>query len=417
MSKNPRDNRPHIPPTKRVELSEKNIWLRVILIAALLTIAVFAIGTGLSDALKVEPGWNQIHATNNTINCSEDLKLIYDFTDYGSSATAASKMLTNLYTDATERAYRFFSPDYTEEGLHNVAYLNTHVNEVVTVDSALYEAFSQLEAAQNRCLFMAPVYDEYHLITQSETDEIAAENDPGKNPEAKAYVEKLMHYIADPQMISLELLENSQVCLKVSDDYLSFAREQELDAFIDFGWMQNAFIADYIAQRLSDEGYNCGYLVSYDGFTRNLDSRGEQYTQNLFDRQGLDIYLPGVMTYCGPRSIVALRDFPVEEMDTWRYYAYANGDITSVMANPDTGMNHHACESMISWSESSGCAEVLLKLIPVYLTETLHEPDINALRDEGIYSLWFRDETLVCNDSNQTLQLHENQRYTISYCE
>lgn len=417
MSKNPRGNRPYIPPTKRVELSEKNIWLRVILIAALLTIAVFAIGSGLSDALKVEPGWNQVHAINNTINCSEDFKLIYDFTDYGSNTSAVSKKLTNLYTDATERAYRFFSPDYTEEGLHNVAYLNAHVNEVVNVDSALYQAFSQLDAADNRCLFLAPVYDEYHLITQSESDEIAAENDPGKDPEAKAYVEKLMTYIADPQMISMELLGNNQVCLKVSDAYLTFAREQELDAFIDFGWMQNAFIADYIAQRLSDEGYSCGYLVSYDGFTRNLDSRGEQYTLNLFDRQGLDIHLPGVMTYTGPRSIVALRDFPMEEMDAWRYYAYENGDIVSTMANPVTGMNHHACESMVSWSEDSGCAEILLKLIPVYLTETFRESDINALREEGIHSLWFREGTLVCNDPNQPLQLHENQPYSISYTE
>jgi len=417
MSKNSRDNRPYIPPMKRLELSEKNIWLRVILIAVLLTIAVFAIGSGISDALKVEPGWNQIQATNNTINCSEDFKLIYDFTDYGSSASAAEKELTRLYTDATERAYRIFSAEYAQEGLHNMACLNDHINEEVTVDETLYKAFAQLEAAENRGVYLAPVYAAYYNVLSSEADVLAAENDPGKDPEAKAYVDLLMGYVSDPEMIRLELLGGNRVCLRVSEAYQTFAKEQELETFVDFGWMKNAFIADYIAERLSAEGFTSGYLVSFDGFTRNLDSRGGQFTLNLFDRQGSDIHMPGSMTYSGPRSIVFLRDYPLEEVDALHYYVYETGEITSEIVSPETGMSHAACDSLVSWSEDAGCAQILLQLIPHYLTEAFSEEAVNALRSEGIYSVWFEENAVLCNDPGQTIQILPDQSYTLSYTE
>lgn len=35
--------------------------------------------------------------------------------------------------------------------------------------------------------------------------------------------------------------------------------------------MKNAFITDYVADVMIDNGYTLGSLTSYDGFTRNLD--------------------------------------------------------------------------------------------------------------------------------------------------
>ena len=86
--------------------------------------------------------------------------------------------------------------------------------------------------------------------------------------------------------------------------------------------MKNAFIADYLADTLEAEGFTSGYLSSYDGFTRNLDRRRNEYAFNLFDRQGSDVNLPAKMRYTAPLSIVFLRDYPMGEQDKWHYYAF-----------------------------------------------------------------------------------------------
>ena len=59
--------------------------------------------------------------------------------------------------------------------------------------------------------------------------------------------------------------------MSVSDDYLAFAEKNFISDFIDFSWMKNAFITDYVADVMIDNGYTLGSLTSYDGFTRNLD--------------------------------------------------------------------------------------------------------------------------------------------------
>lgn len=71
--------------------------------------------------------------------------------------------------------------------------------------------------------------------------------------------------------MNVELLGGNQVKLSVSDDYLAFAEKNFISDFIDFSWMKNAFITDYVADVMIDNGYTLGSLTSYDGFTRNLD--------------------------------------------------------------------------------------------------------------------------------------------------
>ena len=56
MSRNARDNRPYVKPVTRVELDQKNVKLRWILVAAFFVIAMAAFAIGLNELLKTEPG-------------------------------------------------------------------------------------------------------------------------------------------------------------------------------------------------------------------------------------------------------------------------------------------------------------------------------------------------------------------------
>ena len=54
------DKTPRVKPVQKIELSEKNIPLRIALVVLCIAIAALAIGWGVSKALNVEPGWQMI---------------------------------------------------------------------------------------------------------------------------------------------------------------------------------------------------------------------------------------------------------------------------------------------------------------------------------------------------------------------
>lgn len=391
-------NVPHVNPIRRVELSESNVKLRMILVVVLLAVASVAIVVGLNSALMTEPGWQSVDVQSVKANCGADFVLDYDFSDAGSGATSAFKKLTTLYSTACEDAYRIFSVDVPGEGTANVHDLNSRPNEKVTVDPALYEAFSLLQRAGSRHIYLGGVYAEYGRIFSAETEVEAASYDPAQNPDLVEDISALAAFAADSDMIDLQLLGDNQVMLYVSDAYLAFADQYEIESLIDFGWMKNAFIADYLAQVLTDNGFTNGYLASFDGFTRNLDTRGNTYSFNVFDRQGKDIYVPAALTYSSPSSLVFLRDYPLGKSDVWHYFAFQNGHIASYLIDPADGMNKASIDSLVCYSKDQGCAQLLLEMIPVVICEDFSAQDLLALTTDGIHSIWCEDTTVFYTD-------------------
>ena len=400
-----------------VELSEKNRTLRIVLAVVCLIIGVLAIMYALTSALNTDPGWRTVEVSSSNLNCSEDFTFSYYLGDAGISATSEYKRLTSVYTEATENAYRIFNEELLEDGLSNLCYISSHVNETVTVDPALYQALELVQKYENRCLYLAPVYVEYDRIFSCDSEQEAAAYDPGQNEELVEYIQEIAAFANDPEMIDLELLGNYQVRLTVSDAYLAFAREYEITEFLDFGWMKNAFIADYLAQTLITNGFTNGYLASYDGFTRNLDTRGERYSFNLFDRLDSEIYLPAVMSYSEPASIVYLRNYPLSQQDKWHYYGFSNGRIVTTCIDPADGMSKSAADNITAYSAGTGCAEILLQLIPVYLSDSFSADGLNALTAKEIYSVWFEDAVLCYNDAQLqlTMKSEDAPQYSAAY--
>lgn len=403
MSRKPKDNRPYIPPVKRIELSEGNTTLRWIVIVILVIVGALAITSGLNEALVTQPGWTEVEAVCDQINCASEFKLVYDLTDYGSNAGAANNQLTEIYSDACEKAYLIFSPDV--EGQGNVYSLNNHVNQTITVDPVLYRALETLNRYENRSPFFAPVNVEYNRVFLSATDAEAALYDPQKDAETGEYVQMLLPYLSDANQIRIELSEGDKATLVVSDAYLDFAEAYGIELFFDFGWMKNAFIADYLADALLEQGFTQGYLNSYDGFTRNLDNREGDYSISLFDRMGDTIHVPAQLHYQGPKSIVFLRDFPVTQLDQWRFYAYEDGSIASVLLNTQTGKPTASVASMISVSEKQTCAQILMEIAPSFLAETFSKEQVNSLKEIGISTVWCQNGSVFKNDADLSLTL------------
>ena len=402
------DKRPReAKPVQKIELSEKNTTLRTVIAVLCLAIGIGAVMFGLMSALNTDPGWKtvEVSSSSGALNCSSDFVFSYFLGQSGVSATTEYKQLVSVYTKATEDAYRIFHESLLQDGVSNLCYLSHHVNETVRVNAALYQALELVKTHGNRSLYLAPVYMEYNRIFRSESEPEAAGFDPAQNPDLLEYIRQVCAFANDPEAIDVELLGNSQVRLKLSEAYLAFAREYEITEFLDFGWMKNAFIADYLAQILTERGFTRGYLASYDGFTRNLDQRGESYSFNLFDRLGNDIFRPATISYDRPISIVYLRNYPLSSQDRWHYYGFTGGRIVTLAIDPADGLCKSSTDNMVAYSGSHGCAEILLRLIPVYVADELQQEGIQDLMQEEIFSIWFEATKLLYNDPQLKLTL------------
>ena len=401
-----------------IELSEANQKSRLILICVLVVIAAVAFTAGVMSFVKGDPGWRTIEVTTGEVNCSEEFVFKYYFPSTRGAASAANKQIVSLYTEATQKAYWLFNADEVHSEIKNIAYLNRHPNETVTVDPVLYNALEMLEGSGGRHLYLAEVYSQYDNVFLSETDGEAATQDPARSEEIKDYVNQILAFSNDPSHVSLELLENYQVRLTVSDAYQTFAQENEFTNFIDFHWTKNAFIIDYFAQLMIDAGYTDGYIGSYDGFTRNLMNNKESFSFNVFDRIENGIELVARMEYDEPMSIVFLRNYPMANLDRWHYYIYADGTGATAYIDTADGLSKTAVANLVSYAGgNTGCAEILMQMIPTYVSDTLDEMALQSMTEHQIFSIWCQDATVFYNDPDLQLLDLMNQdglKYTQS---
>lgn len=389
------------------ELSDKNRTVRWVLIIILLVIAAVSLTAGLMGALQTPAGWQSVTPNTTQLNCSTEFVLHYEYGAGEKSATEESKALRTLYGKAVEDAWKLFFNEAGNTDLTGMYAINQHLNEQITVDSGLYAALEQMVESGSRALYLAPVYAEYNRVFYSESDGFALQFDPTQNEEQRAYVQTLADFANDPKAVQLVLSGENKVKLQVSQEYLDFKKENELRYLIDFGWLRNAFIADYIATVLTDNDFTNGYIASVDGFTRNLDQRGNTYSLNLFNLREEGIDVAAVMDYAAPQSLVFLRSYPMSKLDSVRYYQFADGRTVFSMIDPTDGQCKAATDNLVSYSAKLGCGQLALAMMPVYVADTFAEEALDVLAEQDIYSIWFNGKQLLHNQSDLKLTVKE----------
>ncbi len=389
------------------ELSDKNRTVRWVLIIVLLVIAAVSLTVGLSSALQTPAGWQTVPVNVSELNCGDAFVLRYEYGAGEASPTAESKALEQLYGKTVVDAWKLFFNEAGASDLTGLYEINRHPNEEIAVDGGLYAALKQVVDSGSRALYMAPVYTEYDRVFYSENETIAKDCDPGQDDDQRAYVQILADFAQDPQAVQLVLRSDNKVMLQVSEEYLTFARENEVRCLVDFGWLRNAFVADYIASALTEKGFTNGYIASVDGFTRNLDRRENKYSLNLFNRIGSDIELAAVMDYTAPQSLVSLRSYPMSDLDSHRYYSFTDGRIVTSMIDPADGQSKTATDNLVSYSDALGCGQLALSVMPVYVADTFSEDALNALTEQGIYSIWFSGKQLMHNQKDPGITIKD----------
>ena len=412
---------PALRPVKKIELSEKNVALRLFLVIVLIVIAASAFAYGFQGLFSQEAGYQEVTVDAGAeANCGSEFVLMYHLGMNGTSATAENKALTLIYTDAVEKAYQLFHNSMEFEGVNNVAYINAHPNEVIKVDEVLYNAFSTLQKYENRYIYLAPIYRQYSDIFYCSDDSAIVDFDPYSNPEIATYYREIAKFACDSNAVNLELIGDNKVQLCVSEEYFSYAEENGITDFINFSWMKNAFIIDYFADVMIEKGYQSGTISSYDGFSRNLDESGAEYAFNIFDKRKQNVYTAGVMKYTGMNSIVFLRNYPMHSIDGGHYYELDNGDIRTSYLDIADGYCKSAVNNLVSYSADLGCAEVLMQMMPIYIADTFDAQALLSLMENGIHSIYCENGVIYYNEKSLVLtELYQKEdvQYQTSFVE
>ena len=188
-----------------------------------------------------------------------------------------------------------------------------------------------------------------------------------------------------------------------------------MDRFIDFSWMRNAFVADYLADALAAEGFTKGTLSSYDGFTRNLDVRETDYSFSILDLWDQAVCPAATMHYQGPQSLVTLRDYPLNDSERWRFYELKTGEVRTLYLDIADGFCRSAVHSLTCYSTDQGCGETLLAMLPVYIADGLLPEELARLAEEGVQSIYCQDRVIWHTDPALELEglfTREDVQYT-----
>lgn len=369
MSRYARRNDPPVRRKERVELDERGIPLRLLLVGIAILIAALAFSSAISNLLTVPGGWQEIEAANPKTGIAQQFVLNYNIGQAGMSANAELKSVSAVYTDALEDAYRVLS-NVEVEHYTNLCTLNRHPNETLTVDEILYDALTRMEESGSRQLYYAPVWEQYQSLFGCSSDEEAEKFDPSRSPDVAAFALEIAKYAADPASVQVQLLGNQQVRLEVSPEYLAYAEENGVESFVDFGMLLNAFLCDAAADALAERGHTNGFVSSLNGFSRVLAQ--EEFGLNLLDRENGKPVSVGSAHYPGPATVVVFRSFQAQEQEADNYFTYSDGTVIAPYIGADA-MPHSAASGLIAGAREGSAADLAIAAYSAFTSDSIAE--------------------------------------------
>lgn len=383
------------PKVKKVELSDKHIVLRIILVVVFLAAGITGIFFGVKSCSEVPGGWTVIKANVKEDNCSTDFVFNYNLGKSSVGTYQEKTLLEKNFSEYSIYTYKIFNPDKTYENTKNVAYLNNHPNEVIEVSTLLYNAIKAIVDNNSSYLFYGPIYNDYDTLLSLNTDDEMKSLDPNYTASQATFFGQIANFVNESK-VSISVLENNCVRLNLSDDYLAFIKENDITRIIDFYRLRNAFIIDYMAECFIKDGLKNGYMVSKDGYLANF---GVEDVSAVFTKF-MDNKVSNVGTYklTGSASMVMYRSYPY--LTTSLYHRYLDGKILSTYINKD-GKYETSTDTLFVYASDKKVSDLAIKSYYLFATKELNLASLDASIKYG----YVVDNKFMTNDDKDTIKL------------
>jgi len=389
-------------PVERIEVSHKNIGPRVVAFWILVVIAVVAIALGIYFWLRTEKGWQVVEPRSSAkTNCSNEFRFYYYVNGKSSDNRAELRAAQDKYTELTVTMYELFSPYDDISDVRNVYYINRNLNEPIYIDSVLYKAFEKVSSS--RFIYGAPVQAFYESLCSSRDDTAASLYDPARNSEAKAFYEKILAFANDENHVNIELLGDNKIILHVSEEYVAYAKENEIKNFIDFSYYKNAFIIDHMVEELNSIGLTSGLIVSYDGYTRTLSEQNCIF--DIYSKLGNSYHQISQAKLSKSFSAIALHSYATSGIDGALHYVYKDGTTAHAYFDMNDAMSKCANDCFVVYSSSKNCADLIDFAYPVWVADTFDKSALAAYGAEDVYYAYAEETTTHYSDSALTVEL------------
>ena len=393
-------------PVEKITLDDRSVSKkRIFFIALFLCIGIGAFVYAFTHLGGEEKGWQKVTLDKVVDESSYfDFTLSYEFGKTKKSVKREKNALSEAYKSLCREAYILFDRTTEYDGMGNLCTVNRHPNETVTVEPALYKAFETYAFySTNRLLYLNALTEHVEALVSSDSDEALSEYDPYTTDSVREFFNKTAEFAMNPESVQLELCGDNRVILHVSQEYITFAKENDIANFIDFGWMKNAFICDFLADSLIEKGFRNGILTSSDGFTRNFCESTEDFSYTLVFYEDGAARNAGTMNYQGKMNFVWLHDYPVNTFDRMsRVLMLPDGNRRHTYIGRD-GMPKSARHDLLVWSPGWPCANLAISAANSYISD---EIDLSYfLKDCGYWdmnALFFEDGMIHTSDWSVT---------------
>lgn len=382
MGRQTRGRQPYAPKIEHVEVREDKVGLRIALFVMSVALAVTAFGFGINGLLTPETGWHEVDCTTSN---SGNIRLQY-FYGAGEMGTAAErKLVTQVYSQALSAAETQLGAGPADAV--NLYTISAHPNAEVTVEPLLYSALESYLETGDRSIYYGPLLSRYYALFACQNDEDASLYDPARNDQAASFADRIAQYARDPQSIRLELLGNGKVRLHVSQDYLAFAQEQELDRFLDLGFVREAFVLDAVAQALMEAGLTNALLTAADGYSRCLWA--QETAVNLLEPGTNGVRHVATALWQGPGAAATVWGASQGQDNGLRGYTYEDGTVRPSVLDAATGQLKAANANLILFGDDS------VGVLALDAQKAMASWNLDGLR-----YLYSRDGEVFCTDPN-----------------
>ncbi len=380
----------------------------MVLFLLCLVVGVSGLSYGVYSLLSTDAGWVTVEAVSDQIHCGSEFTFEYLLEKGGMAGSDELRKVRFAYSDAVVKAYQLFTTTESFEDLRNLYYINQHPNEEIEVDPVLYQAFQSMGDQDSRVVYMGPLFSLYQDLFFCQEDWETYDFDPYQNPETAAFYRELAAFAADPAHVQVELLGENRLRLNVSEEYRSYAQEAGRESYLDFGWLRNAFVADFLADTLMEQGFTSGILTSYDGYTRSLGGAVGNFGYRLFDWYDGGVITAAQIVFDEPVNLVNFRTFPIKEEDGNRSYALEDGTLRHAYLDGADGFCRAAVDTLLVYSPEDSCAEMALEAAPVFIGDTLSRDLLRKLRREDREVVTIEDRVVFHSQPDLSL----NELYT-----
>ena len=313
-----------------IKVSEKHVPLRIAGFILALAVAIVSFSYALTHMGIHEEGYYDVEAApdNEAVNYASGMVFNYHIT--GNNANEMRQLYKNVsaeYSTVLKRAYKLLDNENLYDGYINIAYINEHQGEKITVSDELFYVLSNAYVLtltnHGFNMFAGPLYKEWESIIYSED---SLNYDPLNNENEEERIREIAELVNDFSNFEFSFNKaDNTITYKVSDEYIKRAKELEIDVpALDLNLMKHAYMLELIRRDLTDNGYTNGVLLSNRGLLSgyytlmvNMEKTDIHYPVYIYDEGKITEAENPYVTK--DSCFAAFRAFPMDENDLSAY--------------------------------------------------------------------------------------------------